>query len=492
MIIRKFTEQDAQAVSELIVTTIRISNTKDYPADLMEELVKTETPEHVLQRASWTHFYVAEEAGKIIGCGAIGPYWGKEDESSLFTIFVLPEWQGKGVGKAIVETLEKDEYGLRANRIEIPASITGLPFYRKLGYGFKDGIDTVDEEHLYRLEKHIDPPVIRQVEDPEEKSRIAREILEALPDWFGVPESREEYIRECRKWYFVAAERNGRAAGFLCLKETGKATVELAVTGVLKALHRRGTGRALFETAKEYAVNAGYEFMQVKTVAEGCYEDYDRTNRFYQGLGFRELEVIPQVWDEANPCQIYVMSLKKEPSLREEILNRRSYRGKYKPDKVPRKDLETILEAGLAAPSGCNKQTTSLVAVDDPEILKEINAVIDPPVCETAPAMICVLSQRINAFRDRCFATQDYSAAIENMLLTISSLGYGSCWFEGHITDEDRICDRIAEILNVPEGYDLVCILPVGRRTDEPTVPKKKPFEERAWFNGFGKKEETE
>ena len=94
MIIRRFTEQDAQSVSELIITTIRISNTKDYPAELMEELVKTETPEHVLQRASWTHFYVAEEAGRIVGCGAIGPYWGKEDESSLFTIFVHPEWQG--------------------------------------------------------------------------------------------------------------------------------------------------------------------------------------------------------------------------------------------------------------------------------------------------------------------------------------------------------------------------------------------------------------
>ena len=156
MIIRRFTEQDAQAVSELIVTTIRISNTRDYSAEMMEELVKTETPEHVLQRASWTHFYVAEEAGQIVGCGAIGPYWGKEDESSLFTIFVHPEWQGKGIGRAIVETLEKDEYGIRANRIEIPASITGLPFYRKMGYDFKDGKDTVDEEQLYRLEKQIE------------------------------------------------------------------------------------------------------------------------------------------------------------------------------------------------------------------------------------------------------------------------------------------------------------------------------------------------
>ena len=153
MIIRRLKKQDAPAVSGLIITTIRISNVRDYPAELMEELVKTQTPEHVLQRAAWTHFYVAEEAGRIIGCGAIGPYWGREDESSLFSIFVHPDHQGKGVGRAIVEELERDEFALRAKRIEIPASITGLPFYLKMGYSFKDGKETVDEEHLYRLEK---------------------------------------------------------------------------------------------------------------------------------------------------------------------------------------------------------------------------------------------------------------------------------------------------------------------------------------------------
>lgn len=153
MDIRRLKEEDAQAVSELIITTIRISNVGDYPAELMEELVKTQTPEHVMQRASWTHFYVAEEAGRIIGCGAIGPYWGREDESSLFSIFVHPDHQGQGVGRAIMETLEQDEYALRAKRIEIPASITGLPFYRKMGYSFKNGNTEIDAEQLYRLEK---------------------------------------------------------------------------------------------------------------------------------------------------------------------------------------------------------------------------------------------------------------------------------------------------------------------------------------------------
>ena len=154
IIIRRFEESDAGAVSRLIQTTMEISNKKDYPAEMMDELIRTETPEHVLGRAGWTHMYVVLDGGKVIGCGAIGPFWGKEDESSLFTIFVLPEYQGKGVGRQIMETLEQDEFFLRAKRIEIPASITGVPFYLRMGYHYKNGISEPDEEHLIRMEKN--------------------------------------------------------------------------------------------------------------------------------------------------------------------------------------------------------------------------------------------------------------------------------------------------------------------------------------------------
>lgn len=171
-----------------------------------------------------------------------------------------------------------------------------------------------------------------------------------------------------------------------------------------------------------------------------------------------------------------------------ELINKRhSYRGKYKSTPVPREDLIKIMEAGLNAPSGCNKQTTSLIAVDDKNVLEKLHSVITPPVGETAPAMICVLTQRINAYRDKCFAVQDYSAAIQNMLLAIIELGYQSCWYEGHITDEDKIGYQMAQILNVPDDYELVCFLPVGIAEDTPVAPKKKPFDERAWFNGFPK-----
>lgn len=151
--------------------------------------------------------------------------------------------------------------------------------------------------------------MVVQIHDKNEKKAISRKILEALTEWFEVKESREQYIAESADQLFLAAEENGEYVGFLCLKETGSATVELAVMGVLKEHHRGGFGRELVEKAKETAKASGYSFMQVKTVQMGKYEDYDRTNLFYIGCGFKEFEVFPTYWDEANPCQIYVMAL---------------------------------------------------------------------------------------------------------------------------------------------------------------------------------------
>ena len=152
--------------------------------------------------------------------------------------------------------------------------------------------------------------MIEQIKDSETKKAIARKILEALHDWFEVDESREKYIADCVNWIFLAAKEDDDYVGFLCLKETGDATVELAVMGVLKEYHRNGLGRKLFEAAKKIAGEEGYSFMQVKTVQMGVYEDYDITNRFYKACGFKELEVIKEIWGEENPCQIYVMSLR--------------------------------------------------------------------------------------------------------------------------------------------------------------------------------------
>lgn len=167
------------------------------------------------------------------------------------------------------------------------------------------------------------------------------------------------------------------------------------------------------------------------------------------------------------------------------IRERASYRGAYLDTPVDRDHLKQILEAGVAAPSGCNKQTVSLIAVDDRELIDRLYGVLDPPMPHRAPAMVCVLTRRIIAYRDRCFHVQDYAAAIENMLLAITGLGYQSCWIEGQITDIDALGRKMADLLGVPEEYELVCFLPVGRAAEPVKRARKQPFEERAWFNGF-------
>lgn len=150
---------------------------------------------------------------------------------------------------------------------------------------------------------------IQMLDDRQEKQRVARVILEALPEWFGIPEAREDYIRESADEIMLVSSEGGEPDGFLCLKETGRDTLELAVMGVLKEYHRQGVGTALVQAAKRIARERGYSFLQVKTVQMGRYPEYDATNRFYLSLGFKEFEVFPTLWDEWNPCQIYVMSV---------------------------------------------------------------------------------------------------------------------------------------------------------------------------------------
>lgn len=169
--------------------------------------------------------------------------------------------------------------------------------------------------------------------------------------------------------------------------------------------------------------------------------------------------------------------------------NRTSYRGKFKTSPIPRADLVKIMEAGLAAPSGSNMQTVSLIAVDDPEILAQLSKVAVPLAHQSAPAIICILTQKIPAYKGRFFHVQDYSAAIQNILLAIVALGYQSCWYEGTVKDDDDMGKQMADILGVPENYDLISYSPVGIASESVQFPKKKPFEERAWFNGFQKGE---
>lgn len=153
--IRRFVSEDAEAVSKLIGRNFLEFNSKDYPLEEMKEKALEFSPEKIKDRASKGHTYVACEDDVVIGTGTISDYWGSKTESTLLTIFVLPEYQRKGIGEKIIETLECDEYFLRADRIEVCASITACEFYEKCGYSYKNGKKHLDDEGYYRMEKYI-------------------------------------------------------------------------------------------------------------------------------------------------------------------------------------------------------------------------------------------------------------------------------------------------------------------------------------------------
>ncbi|KRN11061.1 GNAT family N-acetyltransferase [Liquorilactobacillus mali] len=131
---RIFNDKDAEEVSTLVRQTMLTTNIKDYSKEYLENDLRNLTAKDFIEKRKFFHCYVFVDdiIDKIVAVGSIGPYWGKEDESSLFNIFVLPEYQGQSIGRQLIQVLEQDPYFKRAKRIEIPASITGLKFYQKM------------------------------------------------------------------------------------------------------------------------------------------------------------------------------------------------------------------------------------------------------------------------------------------------------------------------------------------------------------------------
>ena len=144
-------------MAEMIAYTLRVSNREDYTSEYLEGIVNHYPPEFFRERAGDSHFYVLCDGERIVGCGGIGGYWGSMTESYVFSVFVHPDYQGRGLGKMIMDALESDEFFRRASRTELGASITAVGFYEKLGYAFKDGITTPDETGIIIMEKKPAP-----------------------------------------------------------------------------------------------------------------------------------------------------------------------------------------------------------------------------------------------------------------------------------------------------------------------------------------------
>jgi ribosomal protein S18 acetylase RimI-like enzyme len=136
----------------------------------------------------------------------------------------------------------------------------------------------------------------------ESRGKICRDILNELPDWFGIPESVEEYASFAEDADMLGATSDGFVAGFITLRSTSDVAAEIYVMAIRPSFHRMGLGSALVNAASEKAGASGHRYLTVKTVGPSRPNlAYEATRRFYQASGFEPIEEFEDLWDE-NPC----------------------------------------------------------------------------------------------------------------------------------------------------------------------------------------------
>ena len=161
----------------------------------------------------------------------------------------------------------------------------------------------------------------------------------------------------------------------------------------------------------------------------------------------------------------------------EAIRKRRSVR-KYTGQSIPRADLETIVDAGRLAATGGNRQPWDFIVVTDRELIDQLKVAAE--WMSQAGAIIAVVLDPSTRWW-----IEDGSAAIENMLLAATALGYGSCWLEGWTLPHEG---EFKDLLQVPEDRRLLTLIPIGVPVEWPSR-HKRALEEVIHWNLYGRKE---
>ena len=154
----------------------------------------------------------------------------------------------------------------------------------------------------------------------------------------------------------------------------------------------------------------------------------------------------------------------------EAIRKRRSVR-KYTGDPIPRKDLETIVDAGRLAASGNNQQPWEFIVVTKREMIDKLK--VASQWMERSGAIIAVV---LNP--DSRWWLEDGSAAVENILIASTALGYGSCWLEGYTLPREK---ELKALLGIPKEKRLLTLVPIGVPAEWPTREKKSLAEVIHW-----------
>lgn len=162
----------------------------------------------------------------------------------------------------------------------------------------------------------------------------------------------------------------------------------------------------------------------------------------------------------------------------ETIMARRSVR-KYLPQPVNRDTMQVILDCGINAPNGQNKQSWAIRVVDNPEFingLTEVYKKANPKAAEdpnfrnmfrNAPTVVFIANDTAYDF-----SQVDCGLLGENMILSAWSMGIGSCCLGGPIRfmKTDPGAAEYLKRLNIPEGYDLLYCIAFGYPDESPAA----------------------
>ena len=156
------------------------------------------------------------------------------------------------------------------------------------------------------------------------------------------------------------------------------------------------------------------------------------------------------------------------------MLNRRSVR-KYTKEPISDEILDTILKAGLSAPTGHNAKPWEFVVVKDRSMLEKLSECRDGAAKMLAEAYCAVVvladETKTNVW------VEDASIAMTQMHLMADSLGVGSCWIQGRLreTADHRSTEAyVQELLQIPEHYRLEAILSLGMPDQHPAPHKEE------------------
>jgi nitroreductase len=157
----------------------------------------------------------------------------------------------------------------------------------------------------------------------------------------------------------------------------------------------------------------------------------------------------------------------------EAIRKRRSVRS-FTGEPIPREHLETIVDAARLAATGSNRQPWDFIIVTERKMIERF--LISGRWMDKAGAIIAVVMDPTSRWW-----LEDGSAAIENILLACTALGYGSCWVEGDALPRE---EEFKRLLGVPADRRLLALIPVGVPTEWPEKDKK-PLEQVLHWERF-------